>query len=624
MNGPLRTKLNLVYFPYIFLCIGFILVYTLLNWLLFIRLHIFLLKEEMRNFIIPVSLVWLPLILWYRRRIKLLRFNDKAKNPVMGVLMLAGFAMLAPLLVVQSYLGTASGKLTSLNDAKDIARAKETRYYHINDYSIDRNYTRTFLKKSVSGKSSQYLDLSLYIVCAIYDKGSIPNSDIRDYPVFAVDPLVFIDGKLSDKATLNNLSPEKIASVNILKGASALSAYGLAGKNGVILAKTKMSSDRIAPDMNEGLPDSIQNDPTSPDNGTLISPSHPDSTFYPYAWLGLKYTKQISNRLNSQEKHQEVSSFLNESWYDYIDRPVNGFSYFDNIPYSDDYTEYRKAVNSADRFIMGRHLYLLEPKTEPFEERNGSKLGWIFGSFAIGAVIYFVLLIFIPLDENKVTGWLAGKPLREKDDSLVDVFTVFSPRKGFIATPIIMYANTAVFIAMVIAGLGFIDFSAADLVRWGGNYGPDVEGGQWWRLLTSTFLHGGIMHLAINMYALLFVGIFLEPVIGLKRFVICYLLLGIVASIASYKIHPGQVGVGASGAIFGLYGIFLALLLSGIFPALMKKTFLVSISIFVGFNLIAGLSGNVDNAAHIGGLISGLIAGGLLSGSVQREKANGK
>ena len=118
------------------------------------------------------------------------------------------------------------------------------------------------------------------------------------------------------------------------------------------------------------------------------------------------------------------------------------------------------------------------------------------------------------------------------------------------------------------------------------------------------------MHLAANMYGLLFVGIFLEPLLGRMKYVGIYLLTGIIASAASLWWNDTVVSMGASGAIFGLYGAFIALILTRVFPKEMGAGFLVSMFIFVGFNLVMGLIGNgIDNAAHIGGLVSGFLIG---------------
>lgn len=193
------------------------------------------------------------------------------------------------------------------------------------------------------------------------------------------------------------------------------------------------------------------------------------------------------------------------------------------------------------------------------------------------------------------------------------------PKEGYFITPIIIYLNIFIFMLMVFAGLGFLTFKVSDLLIWGANCRPSTTNGEWWRLLTNTFLHGGFMHLIANMYGLLFVGIFLEPLLGRTRYLTAYLLTGIVASCASLWWYDASVSVGASGAIFGLYGLFLALLLTKVFPADFSKTFLTSTLVFIGFNLLMGLTGGIDNAAHIGGLLSGFVAGLILYPRLKKQ-----
>jgi membrane associated rhomboid family serine protease len=173
---------------------------------------------------------------------------------------------------------------------------------------------------------------------------------------------------------------------------------------------------------------------------------------------------------------------------------------------------------------------------------------------------------------------------------------------------------------MVFAGLGFMSFHGADLLDWGANFRPSTTNGEWWRLVSSIFLHGGIIHLFANMVGLLFVGIWLEPVLGRTKYLSAYLLTGICASCASLWWYDATVSVGASGAIFGLYGLFLALLLTRVFPADFGKAFLTSTLIFIGYNLLMGFSGGIDNAAHIGGLLSGFLIGLILYPSLKKEK----
>ena len=183
-----------------------------------------------------------------------------------------------------------------------------------------------------------------------------------------------------------------------------------------------------------------------------------------------------------------------------------------------------------------------------------------------------------------------------------------------------MDLNIMIFILMVFAGLGFMSFKAVDLLGWGANFKPLTTNGEWWRLLTNIFLHGGLMHLLANMYGLLFVGIFLEPRLGKIKYAAVYLATGVLASIASLWWHDATVSVGASGAIFGLYGVFLALLLTKVYPKEFNKAFLASTLIFIGYNLLMGLTGGIDNAAHIGGLISGFLIGLVLIPQLKQDE----
>jgi len=201
---------------------------------------------------------------------------------------------------------------------------------------------------------------------------------------------------------------------------------------------------------------------------------------------------------------------------------------------------------------------------------------------------------------------------REKWGALV-------PSKTYLATPLLVYANVLVFIAMVLSGISLLNPTARDLFLWGGNLRAAVVAGDWWRLITYIFLHGGAMHLIMNTFALLFIGMYLEPLIGRLRFTAAYLLTGVLAGLMSVGMHPGSVGVGASGAIFGMYGVFVALLTTGYIRKTLRKTMLRTILFFVLLNLLWGLEGNTDNAAHIGGLLGGLFVGFVYTPGILKQ-----
>ena len=186
------------------------------------------------------------------------------------------------------------------------------------------------------------------------------------------------------------------------------------------------------------------------------------------------------------------------------------------------------------------------------------------------------------------------------------------PQNGYLFTPLLIYLNVFVFLLMVLSRTNLFESHIDTLVQWGGNIRFLTKNGQIWRLFTSLFLHADTLHLVFNMYALLYAGSVLERVVGKNKFISAYLISGIVASVASLIMHENIVSVGASGAIFGLYGVLLALLIfkEFRFADISAKSLLLSISFFVVYNIMNGFSNvGIDNAAHIGGLFSGFIIG---------------
>jgi rhomboid protease GluP len=187
-----------------------------------------------------------------------------------------------------------------------------------------------------------------------------------------------------------------------------------------------------------------------------------------------------------------------------------------------------------------------------------------------------------------------------------------------VVTQAIFGINVAVFIAMCLAGVSMLDNPAGqDLVRWGANYGPLTVSGQWWRLLTCVFVHGGLLHIGFNMWCLWNLGKLAESVYGHWTFAVVYLITGLAASLMSLAWHSVPVpSVGASGAIFGIAGALIASFYLGEFPLPRAAVsgMLRSVIAFVGYNLVFGaVIGSIDNAAHIGGLLMGLLLGALIA-----------
>ncbi|MBB6239760.1 membrane associated rhomboid family serine protease [Pedobacter sp. AK013] len=324
------------------------------------------------------------------------------------------------------------------------------------------------------------------------------------------------------------------------------------------------------------------------------------------AFLGVKYSKHISNRLTPAEKQENYETLLSTSQYDVEHNSFNEFRYLEQVGNSSDKDGYKAAILHCIKYDRSTAPVLIARK-EPFEDRLGNQSNWIFISFGILSIIWLIMVLIPKIDRPALRAFESGTPI--KNDDLIEFLRFLQPKNGFYLTPILVFINILLFLTMVISGLGFINFATTDLLTWGANFGPFVKNGEWWRLITNTFLHGGIMHILTNMIGLIFLGFILEMRLGKIRFLLSYLFTGIMASLASIWWNPSIVSVGASGAIFGLSGIFLALLVSKFYDENFTKSFLIGTLIFIGYNLFYGLTGGIDNAAHIGGLISGFILG---------------
>jgi rhomboid protease GluP len=196
-------------------------------------------------------------------------------------------------------------------------------------------------------------------------------------------------------------------------------------------------------------------------------------------------------------------------------------------------------------------------------------------------------------------------------------------------TQAIVGINCAVFLAMCIQivmgkapeGSSIMNFGA-QVSLWGDNVGALTLSGEWWRLLTSVFVHGGLFHIAFNMWALWNLGLLCEALYGPWTYATIYLICGLGASLASAAWHPNVPSVGASGAIFGLAGALIAAFKLGEFsvPRSALSGTLRSLGAFVFYNLLFGFLPGIDNTAHIGGLVTGLIVGALIAVGAPRQE----
>lgn len=187
----------------------------------------------------------------------------------------------------------------------------------------------------------------------------------------------------------------------------------------------------------------------------------------------------------------------------------------------------------------------------------------------------------------------------EKNKQYKDVFTYGKPRFTFW----LIYVNLFMFFLLELNG-GSTNIDT--LVQFGAKYNPAIISGEWWRIISSMFLHIGLIHLLMNMLALYYLGMAVERIFGSRRFFIIYFLAGIGGGLTSFAFNI-SISAGASGALFGLFGalLFFGSVYKQLFAQTMGKNIIVIlvINLFIGF-----LVPQIDMGAHLGGLIAGYLA----------------
>ena len=187
-----------------------------------------------------------------------------------------------------------------------------------------------------------------------------------------------------------------------------------------------------------------------------------------------------------------------------------------------------------------------------------------------------------------------------------------STLREFPATTLLVGINVAVFIGMVLSGGSPWAFNDAISQAWGANVGPLTLSGDYWRLVTAGFVHGGILHIAFNMWCLWSLGQLSERLFGSWITFAVYILTGVGGSLLSVGLNSMRSEVGASGAIFGIAGAILSGIKFGnvAVSSFQKRQIISSMIFFVIVNLALGAAlPGVDNMCHLGGFISGVIFG---------------
>jgi rhomboid protease GluP len=500
-------RIRNLFLPLVALSLAFTAGYSFLNWLIVARNGWLPIDEDVANIWLPGGLAWILVIFVFQRRLRLLNLRDKRNNLPILYHVAAVAVVAVPAIIAQSYVRTATGDITHVEDAVLIPSNAPSKFYVADNVCMHLNRPVSHGFVSTSGKGNQTLVFNLYVVTPV------------------------------------------------------CSATGTTDQKTV--------------------------------------------------WLGLKFHQTMSNSASDADKNASYNAFVRESLQSFNAEDPRNFQFLETLGHNSDRKRYDKVLQ-LETHDLPLHVILV-PHRERFENRTGDRLEWLLGSIVFGPLVWLAMIFLRPIDRSKIDGApdARGHSKSHSRPAWLTFLTAFGNNYGL---PILLYTNIGVFLVMALSGLGVLRFDSDDLLAWGANYRPAIHGLGVFRLITSQFVHGGLIHLVNNLYGLLFAGLFLVPVVTKWRLIACYLLCGLGGSIANVVVHPATVSVGASGAIFGLFGILLTLLLlrDGRLEQTRKFIF-VNAGIFIALNLVIGAATpGIDNAAHLGGLLTGVLLAAVL------------
>ena len=469
------------------------------------------LKNLYWEIVIPMVFPIIPVAIWLRPRMRILKFRRRNDDRQFLFLMIAITAMVVPSIVAQVSVPKALADLHHIASVEDIDPDHPKRYYQLSEELVLEGIPGMHADVRASGRFRQFLDINLYFVLPFIEPGSNPDSRTR-------------------------------------------------------------------------------------------------------YWYGIKHHRQISNRLGAEEKQRLYNSAFEAALAEVAAHNFNDQDYLEVVQASNDRDNFRKAVQHRTGVSWEENTVVLIAAEDTFAERTRGGIGEVFLSCAIGFAAFLLLLLWPRYDPQELERQRRGE--MPKGEISGDFKELFIPRNEFFAAPILLDAIILVYLIQLFSGVHPVYPTPAELLEWGANRRSETMGGEWWRLITNLFLHGGIIHLLLNAVGLLLAAVFVEPVYGRWKLFFIYFASGICGSLASIWWYENTVSVGASGAIFGLFGAISALAVMGV----LSFRDLAWLWVYVGLNLLFGLAGGIDNAAHLGGLIAGLLLGVLLQWSARLAK----
>lgn len=342
-------KLRLLLIPYFIISLATIGLYTACCLQVYNKQGTIEIPEEILQFWIPMTLPWIPVLIWLRPGIKLLKMKrDGRGSPDFGIMFIIVLCMTIPMMEISFYLEEYCGDLTPLDRISDINSHPPTEYYRTDTFYIDKEQFGLYYSSYTSGRFNSTFNLEIHIVCPMYD---------RKYNWFKEDTTIGIVAPPQSPANPGNNKSDSMV----------------------------LEPPAIAEDADNGYPvESL------------------DVNVRPSAWIGVHYNTSMGNMASDAKKKEREHEFYRQCVAKFDDSDMNHFSYLQRVPDNDHRSYYRKAIIQSSDTLKTDHAIVLEGGYGNFETRTGHRLLWIFLTYAIATILFATIIYFIKFDENRL------------------------------------------------------------------------------------------------------------------------------------------------------------------------------------------------------------------------------
>ncbi|WP_198333068.1 rhomboid family intramembrane serine protease [Psychrobacter aquimaris] len=297
-------------------------------------------------------------------------------------------------------------------------------------------------------------------------------------------------------------------------------------------------------------------------------------------WLGSSYHTKYDNRADQSIKDSQYSAFINDSRHKYEAKDLSNISYFKKLKSSNSRNAYLHTISTANRQSNLPHLVLM-PETGLLTDSLGRDFVWGFGSFFIGMVLCLLLVLAAEFDSQEKKDKRKRIPIKKQkqvkkrapvSDLSKSLVVWFRSNKERPATLVLILTCIGTFILTLFMGMDIIDPLSRQVNSVGGLTMDALKAGKYWRVVTSLFVHVGIMHLVMSLGMLFATGYILEKLLGPIRFTIAFFICGIFANVLGVLYFDMDMA-GVWGATFGLFGIAIPLVAFKIFNKKYRELF---------------------------------------------------